>query len=121
MIMPNKLFLVHWNAAEAEQLAEGLRAEGWQVDVEAEDGQRACRRILADLPLAVLVSLARLPSHGRKTAAYLRTRPGGATLPILFVGGTGETRQKTLEAVPDARFMSPDGLTEALNNLASAE
>jgi CheY-like chemotaxis protein len=120
MMMPNKLFLVHWNPAEAEQLAEGLRAEGWLVEVEAEDGQRACRRILADLPLAVLIYLTRLPSHGRETAAYLRTRPGGAALPILFVGGSGKAQQKTLEAVPDARFLPPDGLAEALMDLASA-
>ena len=117
--MPNKLFLVHWNPAEAEQLAEGLRTAGWLVEVEAGDGQRACRRILADLPLAVLNYLTRLPSHGRKTAANLRTRPGGASLPILFVGGSGEVQQKTIEAVPDARFLTPDSLAGALKDLAS--
>ncbi len=115
----HKLFLVHWNPAEAEQLAGGLRSAGWQVEVEAEDGQRACRRILSDLPSALIIYLTRLPSHGRQTASYLRTRPDGASLPIFFVGGSSEAQQRTRETVPDAHFLPPEALAEALEAMAS--
>lgn len=118
--MTHKIFLVHWNQLESVGLSSVLRAQGWLVETEAEDGQRACRRILSDLPLAVVIYLTRLPSHGRETAAYLRTRPAGIALPILFVGGSDDARRKTSEKVADARFVTQESLSGALADLASA-
>ncbi len=43
--MTGRVILVHWNAAEAEELARPLRSEGWAVEVESQDGARACRLI----------------------------------------------------------------------------
>jgi DNA-binding response OmpR family regulator len=116
-----KLFLVHWNQAESLPLAEVLREQGWQVEVEAEDGQRACRRILDALPLAVVIYLTRFPSHGRETASYLRLRPAGATLPIFFEDGSDETQRKVRERVTDARFVTQGSLSEALAGLVKTD
>jgi len=35
-----RVFLFHWNKAEAEGYANGLRKAGWAVDLEWEDGAR---------------------------------------------------------------------------------
>lgn len=112
--------LIHWHPAEAEERAERLRAEGWEVDVEAEDGADAAERIRADLPRAVVISLARLPSHGRETGVYLRDRYRGSELPIVFVDGDPEKVEGVRGRVPEAAFTSWDDLPAALEKLAGS-
>jgi DNA-binding response OmpR family regulator len=112
--MMRSLFLIHWNIDEALALAKPLQARGWHVDIEAEDGKRACARVLAKPPAAVVVFLTRLPSHGRETAAYLRSTPTGKHLPVFFVGGSEDARKKAGLKVPDASFSSPETLFEEL-------
>jgi DNA-binding response OmpR family regulator len=118
--MKGKLFLIHWEQAEAEALAEPLRAEGWQVQIEAEDGARAGKRILADPPDAVVIYLTRLPSHGRETAHALRSYKAGREIPILFVDGEAEKVEKVRAKVPDARYLRSQDLQAALSRLEKA-
>jgi DNA-binding response OmpR family regulator len=115
--MKGRLFLIHWDMAEAEERAGRLRAEGWEVEVEAEDGAAACRRIKEARPVAVVVELTRLPSHGRETADSLRRAKATRAVPILFVGGRGLALAKTRAKVPDAVYTTPEGLAEALATL----
>ena len=111
------LFLVHWNQVEAVPLAEGLIASGWQVEIEAEDGARAAKRILADPPAAVVIYLTRLPSHGRETARYLRSR---SNVPIIFVDGAEEKLEGIRTQVPDALFVQSGDLHALLADLDAA-
>jgi DNA-binding response OmpR family regulator len=115
-----RLFLIHWNKAEAQSLAQELHEQGWQVEVEAEDGQRASKRILANPPLAVIISLTRLPSHGRETAAFLRTRPTGKDLPIYFVGGSDDVQRTVKEKVVGALFLPSEALLAKFAELAAS-
>jgi CheY-like chemotaxis protein len=115
--MKGRLFLIHWDAAEAEERADRLRAAGWEVETEAEDGADAAERIRADLPAAVVVSLARLPSHGRETSHYLRSRYGESELPIVFVDGTEDKVEAARERVPEAVFTVSDELPAVLQEL----
>lgn len=66
-----RVLLIHWNAEEAAELAAPLRAAGVEVWIEAHDGGAAVKRIVADPPDQVLISLDRLPSHGRTVAQHL--------------------------------------------------
>ncbi len=115
--MTRRLFLIHWNEEEAKERAERLRAEGWEVEVEAKDGADAAERIKASPPDAVVVSLSRLPSHGRETARYLRSRYAPEDLPIVFVGGDEEKVARVREAVPQAAYTSFEGLPGVLEEL----
>ena len=115
--MRGRIFLVHWNAAEAEQLAAPLRAVGWSVETETEDGQRAWKQITADPPVAVVIFLTRLPSHGRETGRALRGAKATPNLPLLFVDGDEEAVAKTREKVPGARFVSVSELEGVLSEL----
>lgn len=112
-----KLFLIHWNQAEAEALAGPLRAAGWSVEIESEDGERGARRVLESQPQAVLIYLTRLPSHGRRTGHYLRSVRDSGDLPIFFVGGKPEKIERAREEVPDALFLGEKELTAALAEL----
>ncbi|MFQ6115302.1 MAG: hypothetical protein ACE5NG_14685, partial [bacterium] len=102
--MKGKLFLVHWNASEAEEYAGRLRSEGWTVEVEAKDGARACKHIKADPPDVVVIYLTRLPSHGRRTGEYLREVKATHNVPIIFVDGKQDAIEKTKAKVPDAIY-----------------
>lgn len=108
------LFLVHWNQAEAEQYAEALRALGWRVDVEAEDGARAAKAIKADPPNVLVIYHTRLPSHGRATAAHLAEAKATWDIPVIFVGGEGQALEKTKAALAQAIFLAPEDLAETL-------
>lgn len=115
-----RIHLFHWNVAEAQEHAGEISALGYLVEIEAEDGARGCKRVLASPPDAIVISLDRLPSHGRRTAAYLRTTKVGATLPIAFIGASGEL-EKTREQVPDAVFTTREGLKEELSRMLPGE
>lgn len=117
--MKGNLFLVHWNAEEAEKLAQPLRTTGWNVEIEAEDGRRAWSRVKDNPPDAIVVSLQRLPSHGRETARTIRSTTVGRGLPIVFVGGPEEKLAKVRQQVPDGIFVDPDELLSTLEEITN--
>ncbi len=119
--MTGRIFLIHWNATEAEELANRLRADSWTVGTEAEDGYRAGRLIKKNLPDAVVIYLTLLPSHGRETAAYLRSQKATRGLPIVFVDGNEKAVTKTKAKVPDAIFTTSAELNNVLAQFARTE
>ena len=118
--MAGKLFLIHWNSAEAEELAQPFRAEGWDVEIEAKDGARAGKRIGQDPPDVVVIYLTRLPSLGRETAHCLRSTTATQDVPVVFVDGKGEALDKTQAKVPAAMFTTSDKLKGVLAELGNA-
>jgi len=113
-----RIFLVDWNIAEAEEYVAQLQLDGWEVEIESEDGCRAYRRIKSDLRDAVVIYLSRLPSHGRELGRGLREIKATRDLPIVFVGGTQEAVEKARNKVPDALFITRAELKDALAKLA---
>ena len=98
--MKRRLFLVHWNHSEAQSMAANLDSYGWQVEIETEDGGRAFSTIKASNPSCVVISLARLPSHGRQTAMALRAAAVTRHIPILFVDGEPVVIELALKKCP---------------------
>lgn len=118
MSSKGKLFYIHWNETEAEAQAQAFRDQGWDVRLEAKDGARASRRIEGDPPNVVVISLTRLPSHGRETAAYLRSRRAGRGVPIVFVDGTEDAVEKAAAKVPEAIYTTTPELQVVLSGFA---
>ena len=119
-----RLFLFHWDAAEAAEHARRLRdgagARGWRVDVESADGARGGAAVRASPPDVVVIHLTRLPSHGRETADYLASAKATRHVPIVFVGGAGDALAKTKQRVPGATFVADDaGLDATLASLVA--
>lgn len=112
--MNEHIFLIHWNEEEVEAKAAALRDLGWQVDLEAADGARAAKRIIENPPRIVLIYLTRLPSHGRETAKYLRSRKATQTLPMIFVDGHEDAITKTQEQVSNAVYTDEENLAKIL-------
>jgi len=112
--MNGKIFLIHWNEAEAQVYAEELRQAGWDVATESQDGARAYRLIRESLPHAIVINLTRLPSHGRETADALRSYKATRRLPIIFVDGKPEAVEKTKAHMPDAIYIDSTELNVLL-------
>jgi hypothetical protein len=115
-----RVFLFHWNLAEAEERAGRLRALGYDVELEAEDGAAGGRKIRQCPPAAVVLDLSRLPSHGRSTALALRSSKPTRGVPLVFVGGAEEKVRALQEALPDATYTTwariGSDLTRAIRN-----
>ena len=112
--MKGRLFLFHWDKNTAADRAEQLRADGWKVEVESEDGARGGGKVLKDPPDVIVMDLSRKPSHSRETANGLRGYDAGRNLPIVFVDGEEMDIEKTKRKVSDAIFTSSSGLKRVL-------
>jgi DNA-binding response OmpR family regulator len=106
------LFYVHWDEAEALQHAANLSAAGHRVrtHARAEDTVRLGERT----PDAVVISLDRLPSHGRAVAEWLWQAKKRQSIPLVFVGGRAEKVEAMRERFPAAVFCARERLRETL-------
>jgi DNA-binding response OmpR family regulator len=83
-----RILLVHWHDGESQLLAGTLTAAGYVVQ---RHWSGADRLAFPDgLPEAVVVSLERLPSHGREVARWFREAKARQRIPLLFMGGPPE-------------------------------
>lgn len=109
--------LVHWNADEVQELAAPLRAAGWRVQVENFE----LKDLKAKPPVAVLISLRRLPSHGREVADALWYTKWGRAIPIVFFDGAPEKVEATRKRFPTAQFATWEDLPSLLLQLTHTE
>ena len=114
-----KLFLIHWDAAEAEEKAVPLRADGWDVTLESDGGATAYLGIRKTNPDVIVIHLSRLPAHGSDTAHALRSTQVTRDIPIVFVGGQGQGLKEAKMAVPGAAYTSAADLPKVLERLFS--
>lgn len=101
-----RLLYIHWHADEAVELAAPLAAAGH--DVRIEHSAAGLDALDGDPPAAVVISLRRLPSHGREVAAAIRDRTSTATLPIVFVAGEPTKVSATRRRFPDATYVETE-------------
>ncbi len=111
------LVLIHWDADEAQKLAEPLRAAGWRVQT----GSFELEAMKANPPAAVVISLRRLPSHGHEVADALWYTKWGRAIPIVFFDGAPDKAEATRKKFPNARFTTWEGLSPALLRLDQRE
>jgi hypothetical protein len=110
-----RIFIFHWNQAEADAYAKDLRAKGWDVDVEAENGARGGAAVKLSPPDTVIFYLSRLPSHSRATAEYLAQTKATRSIPLIFVDGEGDALTKTKQIFANALFTNSTKLSELLD------
>lgn len=96
------VFLVHWNEDECNSLASPLRRAGH--DVVLHWSAETSAPLKDALPDVVVISLERLPSHGRAIAEWLWEAKKRQHIPIIFAGGEPAKVQATRTKFPQARF-----------------
>ena len=101
-LMP-QIRMVHWNAEEAKSRAGTLRKIGYQVDGLMPD-PASMRQLKEHPPIAVVIDLSRLPSHGRDVGLALREAKSTQSIPIVFVEGEPDKVARTKQSLPDATY-----------------
>jgi hypothetical protein len=116
-----RLFYVHWNREEGMATVRALRESGhtvifhWSTDEGA--GADAWKRLKASPPDAIIISLDRLPSHGRRIAAVTLETRAMREVPVIFIGGEPEKVAKAREELPAAQFSTAALLPGTLDTM----
>jgi DNA-binding NarL/FixJ family response regulator len=113
-----KVFLVHWNEAECVALASALRRGGHEVVIHWSTETGA--PLKDALPDVLVISLDRLPSHGRAVAEWLWEAKKRQHIPIVFAGGEPAKVQATRNSFPKARFCSTKSLLDTIGKVTGS-
>ena len=111
-----RVFLFHWNEAEARERAARLARFGHDAVIPRFASGADFKAIAAHPPDAFVIDLSRLPSHGREVAAALRERKATRTVPIVFVDGAPEKIDRIRALLPDAVYTDWKRLRGALRS-----
>lgn len=109
----SKILFVHWNEGEAVEYAKAMEALGNEVAT-LHEGGKAISKLKAFGPEAIVISLERLPSHGRAVAAVVRNRKSTRQVPLIFAGGAAEKVAALRAELPDAEYTSWARLAAAI-------
>jgi CheY-like chemotaxis protein len=100
-----RVLIVHWNPEEAAERAERLRREGFQTSCFTDQrGGAGFRALRENPPDAVVIDLARLPSHGQAVGIALREQKATRMVPLVFIEGDPEKTARVRGLLPDAVF-----------------
>jgi len=117
--MPNsngKLFLFHWEKEGAKARATECTADGWQVEMEFEEGSRGCKNLKAFGPDVVVFDITQKAVHSRECGRALRNAKAFRETPFIFVDGTDEEIARVKAKVSGAVFTTGKELAATLAN-----
>jgi hypothetical protein len=115
-----RLFFIHWNDEEARRHARSIQDEGYEVQHHSST-QVPAKWPLGFIPDAVVISLDRLPSHGRAYAEWLLEAKKRQVIPLVFVGGAPDKVAATRAKFPKALYCSFDDLLSTLDSAIGAD
>jgi hypothetical protein len=110
--MMKKIFYLHWNEAEAKTHIAPLVAAGYEVACHWSTKEHA--QFGDTLPDAVVISLDRLPSHGRAVAEWFWEAKKRQHIPIIFAGGQPDKVKATKAKFPQAIFCATEEVPAVL-------
>lgn len=106
--------LLHWNEVEAAERLERLRGAGYAAYHSTLAGPPLFRLLRENPPAAIVIDLARLPSHGREVGAALRATKATRYIPLVYVGGEAEKVARVRTLLPDATYTAWEQIGPAL-------
>lgn len=109
------IIYIHWHDEEARPTADVLERSGHRVRVHHDSKARID---FSSPPDALVVSLERLPSHGREIADYFATTKKLMSVKLFYIGGKPEVIDAACDRVPTALpCASLEELVEHLDGL----
>jgi hypothetical protein len=114
-----KVFLLHWHESELEERAKPLRTAGhvvrgqWSSEVFGKWGDW--------VPDACVISLDRLPSHGRQAVEWIWEAKKRRTIPVLFAGGAPDKAAQARKQFPGAAWCPTDEIAGTLARMLRGE
>ena len=112
--MRYRIRYINWNAAEADEYLEKLRAQGFDAEYDERPASRELAEWRRTPPDLFVIDLTRLPSHGRELAVAIRNSKNLRSVPLVFVDGEPEKVERVKQVLPDALFVSTAKLIPAL-------
>ena len=106
------LFYVHWNEAEWQNRVKTIHRNGIHVTGAWKSG--AHNDLMKQLPDVLVISLDRLPSHGRTLARWFWESKKRQQVPIIFEGGLDEKTIPIRAQFPKAKFVENGKVLEVL-------
>lgn len=74
-------------------------------------------RIKKEAPVAIVIDLSRMPSHGRYVGAWVRGSKSTREIPLVFVGGDPGKVERIQAEIPDAVYTSHAKLAQVLRKV----
>lgn len=111
-----RIFYVHWNQDEARAAVARIRQRGHSVEFHWDSRAHVRSKMMDPAPDAIVISLARLPAHGRAVAEAVRNSKRNRLLPIVFVGGHAEKVAAMRSLFPTAQYCAEPDLAEVLQD-----
>ena len=109
------IFFIHFHEAEAKEKIKPLKESGYKVDYHFSTETTANLR--DNLPDVLIISLDRLPSHGKAYAEWLWEAEKRQHIPIIFCGGKPEKVITVKEKLPNAIYCSNEKLLATLEKI----
>src|SRR6202035_4776839 len=113
--------LFHWRSEEAGALISKLRSACHEVIYRRETQSPSVRDIRDAAPVAIVIDLSRMPSHGRYVAAWVRGSKSIRHIPIVFVDGDPAKVDAIRREIPDAVYTTQACLVAALKRAKPAK
>lgn len=101
-----RILLIHWHAEEAQERAELLQKTGVEVAATVCNGGETMKTLKSSPADVIIISLDRMPSHGREVGQHLRQTKRTRHIPLIYVGGAPEKVEMVQTALSDAVFTS---------------
>jgi CheY-like chemotaxis protein len=116
-----RLFYLHWHKEECLKTVKQLRAAGHTVRFDHESGEEAWKVLKQSPPDLLVISLDRLPSHGRRVAAVTGQTKKLRDVPVVFVGGEPDKIEVAKRDFPHHVFCDTDALVATVHQMTSEE
>ena len=110
-----RIFYVHWNECEALERITPITDAGH--DVRAHWSTESSPSLKGEVPDALVISLDRLPSHGRAVAEWFWEAKSRRHILIVFEGGKQDKVVVARERFPAARFCETGQVAGMLRRL----
>lgn len=114
-----KVFYLHWNEAELRERIAPLKKAGYEITLHWSTEEHA--KFGEALPEAVVISLDRLPSHGRAVAEWFWEAKKRQHIPLIFAGGQPDKVKMTKAKFPKATFCATEEVSAVVERVLRAK
>lgn len=104
------IIFIHFNEIEAFKLVQEWFPDNLEIQVHSSTVESLKPKF--SNPAAVVISLERLPSHGKQYSLYFRSSAARRKIPLIFTGGKPEKIEIYRELFTDAFFCNFEGLSD---------
>jgi len=113
-----KVFYLHWDQEEIKPRIAVLKAAGHEVQYHSSTEDHI--KLGEFVPEVVVISLDRLPSHGRHVAEWFWEAKKRQSIPIVFAGGKPYKTVDAKKKFPKAIFCATDDIPDVLKRVLNS-